>query len=105
MALSSGQGFAAERDTSRNPFAAIEVVPSQDLATMRGRAGDLTIITNRQEVRSSVNNVQIMAGTVHTGAITVGEGALSGSGLSINNFITGNGNSTAVAAAVIVNMH
>ena len=109
LALAGGQTLAAEpteADRGADPFAAFSVVPTQDLATTRGRAGDLTIVSSNQDFKSNVMGSTINAGAVNSGAATVGENAFAGfSGMAVNVLNTGNNNAITTGVNYTVNLH
>ncbi|MCO6440550.1 MAG: hypothetical protein J5I81_05545 [Nitrococcus mobilis] len=105
----SSQSLAAEPITAvpgSDPFAAFAVVPAQDLATQRGRAGDLTIVSGNQEFKATVIGSTINAGTINSGNATIGENAFTGfSGMAVNVLNTGNGNAINTGVNYIVNLN
>lgn len=109
LALASGQTLATEpteTDGGADPFAAFSVVPSEDLATMRGRAGDLTIVSSNQDFNSAVSGSAFNANAINSGAATVGENAFAGfSGMAVNVLNTGNGNAITTGVNYTVNLH
>ena len=108
LAIASGQCLAGPPPAaaSSDPFAAFSVVPTQDLSAMRGRAGDLTIVSSNQEFKSTVKDTEFNAGTINSGAITVGEKAFAGfSGIGVNVLNSGNSNSITTGVNFTVNLH
>lgn len=108
LALSSGQSLAGPPATTApsDPFAAFPIVPSQDLSTMRGASGDLTIVSSNQDFKSTVQDSQFNAGTITTGTATVGERAFAGfSGVGVSVLNTGNGNAITTGVNLTVNLH
>ncbi len=109
LAVANSQSLAAEPATTvpgSDPFAAFEVVPSQDLATQRGRAGDLTIVSSNQEFKSTVIGSTINAGAVNSGNATIGENAFAGfSGMAVNVLNTGNNNAFSTGVNYTVNLN
>lgn len=107
LAIASGQCLAGPPPAApSDPFAAFTVVPTEDLSAMRGRAGDLTIVSSNQEFKSTVKDTEFNAGTINTGAVTVGEKAFAGfSGIGVNVLNSGNSNSITTGVNLTVNLH
>lgn len=109
VSLSSGQSLAAEpakAAPSSDPFAAFKVVPAQDLAATRGRAGDLTIVSSNQKFNSAVKDSTFNADNINTGAVTVGEKAFAGfGGIGVNVLNSGNSNSITTGVNLTINLH
>lgn len=108
LAASSGLCLAEpSAATPSNPFAAYQVIPSQELATRRGRGGDLTIVSSHQKFEATVQGIQFNVGAINTGTITVGEKAFAGfdgvAALTVLN--SGNANSITAGMNVTINLY
>lgn len=106
LALATAGSALAEEPVAQDAFAAVTIMEAADLEDVRGREGSQSIIVaTDQDLTATVIGGSITAGTVNTGGVSFGEGALDGfGGIGVFNVVTGNNNSVQAAIGVTFNL-